>query len=654
MSGSVRRRNGRLSMFAKRVEYGLLEPLIERRTPMPGLGYSHQQIPEQRHALTLSQANVLALHLLESVQAEVDLAIETLIETKILDATLTAGDPETCPLNNEEDGDLAANSIQSEESSDPDYENESLEFFPEHTQADQAPISSNSNADECSPQDFLTASAGFREQVIAQLEQHHLSAEQRAIAMFIVSGLDQRGFFTDNLQESAQACQVSAEEFRSVLAEVQQCEPVGVAARNAWEAIRLALERNDLDDTLECQIACCMGELIETGNFQEIVAQHVSTSQAERAQSLVELARILTLRLGIGESQVMQTLAKILKSIPRPVDEYAEESVPLSNHHVQAVEEGEPDLAVSWGPDGGFFVEFCGRRYDKLKVNRALLDEIDETRLELKRCRAFNNHAAKKLATVLEELESKRDYGLSFIHGWEKRQTLLRVTSVLVDRQVAFLKSGALSELLSFSPEKAGAELGRVEFGGQKFSGSTVSRAIQGKFLRLPDGSRIALKKLCCPGEKASTSEDQAVRYLPEIVKEWINNYVRCENPASPLSDEQIAKAIEHDEDLILSRKTIENYRKELSLPSARERKLKPVRRSSASRELAIPPLPRRCMAQLQNKFGLPPRRKVPNLHPTPIGSESAIADTQTSYLGNESPTLRHISRHQGIGSSAA
>jgi DNA-directed RNA polymerase specialized sigma54-like protein len=36
------------------------------------------------------------------------------------------------------------------------------------------------------------------------------------------------------------------------------------------------------------------------------------------------------------------------------------------------------------------------------------------------------------------------------------------------------------------------------------------------------------------------------------------------------VSDDQIAKAIEHDGNLILSRKTIENYRKELELPFAR------------------------------------------------------------------------------------
>ena len=542
---------------------------------MLGLGYSHQQTQEQRHALTLSQANVLALHLLESVQADVDLAIETLVETKVLDATLANEESEATALNNEEEGDLAANSAQPEESSDPDFGNESLEFFPDQSQTEQAATSSNSDDEKSSPQDFLTASVGFREQVIAQLEHHHLSKAKRAVAMFIVSGLDQRGFFTDSLDESAQACEVSAAEFRCVLAVVQQCEPAGVAARNGWEAIRLTLERNDLDDTLECQIACCMAELSKTGSFQEIAEHYTSISETERTQLVVELARILTPRLGIGESQAMQTLAKLLKSIPHPVDEYAEESIPLSNHHIQAVEEREPDISVSYGPTGRFTVEFCGSRYNNLKVNRALLGEIDEIKRELKTFRGADDDTAKNLTTVLEELESKRDYGLIFIQGWEKRQTLLRVASVLVHHQVVFVKSGRSSDLLCFSPEKVGTELGRGEFGGQKLSESTVSRAIQSKFLRLPDGRRIALKMLCSPGEKASTSEGQDVRYLPEIVKEWIRDYIRREDRAHPLSDDQIAKSIERDEDLIVSRKTIENYRKELEFPSARERSRK-------------------------------------------------------------------------------
>jgi RNA polymerase sigma-54 factor len=165
---------------------------------------------------------------------------------------------------------------------------------------------------------------------------------------------------------------------------------------------------------------------------------------------------------------------------------------------------------------------------------------------------------------------------MQFLRACEdRRSTLLRVATVLAHRQKAFLKSGKIFDLQCFSPEDAGAELELEEFGGQALSESTVSRAVQDKFVRLPNGQVKPLKLLCSPGEKATNTDGQEIRYLPEIVKEWIRDYIRREDRAHPLSDEQIAKAIERDEDLILSRKTIENYRKELELPSARERSRK-------------------------------------------------------------------------------
>ena len=165
---------------------------------------------------------------------------------------------------------------------------------------------------------------------------------------------------------------------------------------------------------------------------------------------------------------------------------------------------------------------------------------------------------------------------MQFLRACEdRRTTLLRVATVLAHRQKPFLKPGKIFDLQCFSPADAGVELELEEFGGQALSESTVSRTVLDKFVRLPNGEVKPLKLLCSPGEKAINTDGQEVRYLPDIVKEWITNYIRHENRVKPMSDDQIAKAIGHDEDLILSRKTIENYRKELEIPSARERKRK-------------------------------------------------------------------------------
>ena len=185
------------------------------------------------------------------------------------------------------------------------------------------------------------------------------------------------------------------------------------------------------------------------------------------------------------------------------------------------------------------------------------------------------NHA--RLIIEREQKEECRQHALRFIQAWsDRRTTLRRVTQVLAHRQAAYLRSGIVFDLQCLSAEEVATELGSDQFGGLALSGSTVDRTLLGKLVRLPDGRVEPLKLLCSPGEKAKNTDGEEVRYLPEVVKEWIREYIRHEAPVSPLSDEQISRKIAHEEDLVLSRKTIENYRKYLAISSARERKIPP------------------------------------------------------------------------------
>jgi RNA polymerase sigma-54 factor len=554
------------------------------------LGYSYRHSQKQQHSLTLNQACLLGLNVLVLPLREVDASIELLEEQRILDATPSTQDEQSDSPNNAAPSEDVPEGMLPERSADPDYEDDAKEFIPISSQADQGAASQGPSDRDWRPEDYLTAPAGFRELILAQLEQLHLSDQHQRIAVFIVEALDGRGFFTEDMEESARACNVAIEDFRSVLAALQQCEPPGVAARNAWDAIRLVLERNARKQTLECRIASSMGALVETGEFRELTAgasPEMSKTDCERAA--VQLSRTLATRLAIDELEARQIIKRLLMAVPHPVDQLEEESTPWRNHHLQSVEESTPDVAISRCPEGGFAVELCGGRYGSIDVSKTLLVEIDNLKEELKSLREAKHLTGEKAAETKtkifrltierEQKEECKEHALQFLRACaDRRATLLRVATVLAHRQKAFLKSGKVFDLQCFSPDDAGAELELEEFGGQALSESTVSRTVQDKFVRLPNGDVKPLKLLCSPGEKATNTDGQEIRYLPEIVKRWIRDYIRREDRAHPLSDEQITKAIERDEDLVLARKTIENYRKELELPSARERKRKPTK----------------------------------------------------------------------------
>ncbi len=549
------------------------------------LGFRHTQ--KQRQTLALNQKLVLGLKVLEMTQREVDAAAETLEEQNLVDAVpSTQGEQQDAQANAETNEDASEESSP-ENSAASDRENEAKDFIGEIGQASEGATSRVSSDGDWTPEDYLTAPANFRERIMAQLKESRLAEHRHRIAAFIVEALDSRGFFTEEMDECAKACGVAVADLSAVLALIQHCEPVGVAARNAWDARRLLLERHARHETPEWRIASCMAGLVEAGELREITAGASSVmSQTDCECVALELSKTVAGRLGIDEVQVRQTLQRLLKAVPHPVDQHEEEVTPWQNHHLQSPDGVGPDIAISLSPGGSFTVELCGSRYEHLSISKTLLVDIDDLKEQLESLREAKNlpgdagaKAKDKIVGLTikrEQKEECKEHVMQFLRACEdRRTTLLRVATVLAHRQKPFLKSGKGFDLQCFSPADAGAELELEEFGGQALSESTVSRAVQDKFVRLPNGEVKPLKLLCSPGEKASNTDGQEVRYLPDIVKEWIMNFIRHEDRAHPMSDEQLAKAIEKEEDLILSRKTIENYRKELEIPSARERKRK-------------------------------------------------------------------------------
>ena len=66
--------------------------------------------------------------------------------------------------------------------------------------------------------------------------------EQMPIAEFLVGNLDERGFLECSVEEAARILEVSTDEVRAVLRELQAQEPVGIGARDLKECLLLQLD----------------------------------------------------------------------------------------------------------------------------------------------------------------------------------------------------------------------------------------------------------------------------------------------------------------------------------------------------------------------------------------------------------------------------
>jgi RNA polymerase sigma-54 factor len=96
---------------------------------------------------------------------------------------------------------------------------------------------------------------------------------------------------------------------------------------------------------------------------------------------------------------------------------------------------------------------------------------------------------------------------------------------------------------------------------------STVSRVVANKYLSTPQGI-YPLRYFFTTSLKGHQGQEVAA----ESVKEKIREMISHEDPASPLSDEDIAQALSSD-NVKIARRTVAKYRESIGvLPSAKRR----------------------------------------------------------------------------------
>jgi RNA polymerase sigma-54 factor len=96
---------------------------------------------------------------------------------------------------------------------------------------------------------------------------------------------------------------------------------------------------------------------------------------------------------------------------------------------------------------------------------------------------------------------------------------------------------------------------------------TTISRAVADKWIETPQGT-YQLRRFFHSG--TVTSDGKEVAY--DTIKRRLQELVDAEDKAAPLSDDDLVSKLK-GMGFPLARRTVTKYRKELSIPSSRERK---------------------------------------------------------------------------------
>ena len=346
--------------------------------------------------------------------------------------------------------------------------------------------------------------------LIRQVQNLGLGSGVEAAASYVIYSLDSHGLLCSGVQDLLQGWEGDPALLNLALETVRSLEPLGIAQPSAEAALMVQLK--------------ALGYSENSLEFR-ILNEHFDDLAARRIPAIAKA-------LGVSPQRVEEASGVILSLNPWPGSDFT----PDTNTVVI------PDLIIE-RVDDGFVVFLNDSRFPKLSIserNRRVLESPSTSTVER------------------EYVRSKFRRAGWFIRAISQRQdTVLRIGRFLVEAQRSFLEHG-VDHLRPLNLQQAADALG--------FNASTISRAINGKYVQSPQGiheMKFYFGRVAGSGE----TDTSAAR-----VREEIRRLVSHEDPSAPLSDQKISSILS-EMGMPVKRRTVANYRVEMNIESARRRR---------------------------------------------------------------------------------
>jgi len=142
----------------------------------------------------------------------------------------------------------------------------------------------------------------------------------------------------------------------------------------------------------------------------------------------------------------------------------------------------------------------------------------------------------------------------------QRKQTIMKVCYSIVSRQQDFLEQG-IDQLKPMMIKEVAEEIG--------VHPSTVSRAVASKYAHTPQGV-FELRYFFSESVNGPEGGNTSLLILKRRVKKLIDE----EDPARPLTDEQITRILQ-SQGIQVTRRTVAKYREDMRIPSTHQRRVK-------------------------------------------------------------------------------
>jgi RNA polymerase sigma-54 factor len=361
-------------------------------------------------------------------------------------------------------------------------------------------------------ENFLSPPSTLADHLEWQLGLALVGDDVKAASRSIIGNLNEDGYLTATLEEIAASGEHEPAHVEQALKLVQEFDPLGVAARDLAECLLVQLRTLEPDNTLA----------------QQLVTDHLKQLQNKQFR---EISRGVNRPL----PAILAAVEVIKRCDPRPGLRYNRTQPTLI----------EPDV---------FFVK-VGNEYTVVLSE----DDLPQLRLSPLYRRLLDRRAAPpEVRSYVKERFASAVQLLKNIQ--QRRHTIQRVCEIIVERQRNFLDLG-LDHLKPLMIKDVAEMVG--------VHPSTVSRAVANKYAHTPQGV-IELRRFF--SEAVSGPAGQMTSLLS--VKRRVKKMIEEEDPAHPLTDEQLAARLA-SEGIQVTRRTVAKYREDLKIPSTHQRRAK-------------------------------------------------------------------------------
>lgn len=359
---------------------------------------------------------------------------------------------------------------------------------------------------------YTSAELTLQDFLSEQMQLSSLKGLDKEIGNYIVDAIDDNGYLTVTNEEIMKKFNVDDDRVERVIAYVHTMEPCGVGARNLAECLEIQLAtRGILTEEIE---------YILENMLQDVADNKIG---------------FIAKTVGLRNDQVQAILDLIRTLEPKPGRQFANGG--------ESTKYVVPDVTLE-KINGEYIVSSNDSSIPKLMVSSyySQLSQKAKSDEELNKYLVSRFNSATWLIRSIEQ----------------RKQTIFNVASAIVHYQIDFFDKGE-KFIKTLTLKQIADELSIHE--------STVSRAINGKYIQSPRGV-FELKYFFSSGVPSGDGEGLSSNSVKSMIKDIIDS----EDRKKPFSDHDIVEML-GEKEIVISRRTVAKYREGMGIQSSSKRR---------------------------------------------------------------------------------